>query len=184
MTWLLVAPGTAIMMLLSLGKTGGDNIGDISLTLMFVVCYLAANAGLAVHDFKPPVSYLAYLVAGTFLFVFYVILPANPVSISQGAFSIYAVGAVPNTVFIVKSPVCDAVNSLAEHACQPIGDGTSGCIKPKRMASRIGNEFLLVLSGETDIKVPVQKADVLVWGTAINPKRLEKSCPVKSPAPK
>jgi hypothetical protein len=184
MTWLLVAPGTALMILLSLGKSGGDNIGDIILSLIFVAFYLAANAVLAVHDFQPPVSYLAYPVAGVLLFVFYLILPANPVSISQGAFSIYAVGALPNTAFIVKRPACDAVNSLAEHACQPIGDGTSGCIKPKRMASRIGNEFLLILSDGSDIKVPLQKSDVLVWGATANPKNLEKSCAVKSPMPR
>lgn len=186
LTWLMVTPGTAMMIFLSLGKSRADNTADILMTALFWLLYLIVNAVLAVHHFKPPVSRLIYPVAGLVLFVVYLFIPSNPVNISRGVFIQYALGAMSNTKFIVKRAACDAVNLLADHACEPVGDGTSGCITPKRMASRVGSEFLLVLStsskenGKNEVKVPLQKTDVLTWGTTASSQNQKKSCAAKS----
>jgi hypothetical protein len=63
---------------------------------------------------------------------------------------------------------------LAPGTCAATTDKDLGCVKPVQLASRVGSEFLLIVkSGEKEIKVPVQKTDVLTWGMGLS----DKSCP-------
>lgn len=180
--WLIILPGYLILILLSAGKLRENDIDGHLVIFAFAVAFIVANAILAVTSFRSPKSYWIVPVVPAVLLLIYVSIPSNPFSITRTVFFSLSLGDVGNSRFVVKRPMCDAVNLTVPGACE-VASESLGCIRPKSVANRIGSEYLLILAerapirktgrpGNVDaedapeIKVPIPKSEVLAWAIA------------------
>jgi hypothetical protein len=178
--WIMVTPAFWLMALLGLKQSKAGSTVDLMIALVFVAVVIMANAVLSVLRLESRKTYVAYAFVSVGLPAIFLAMPYNPLSITKGVFATYSIGAMSHTAFVVKRPACDAVNLLVPGACNVTADSKMGCIKPARMANRVGSEFLLILtSGEEEIKVPIQKSDVLVWSSTSSSSADTSSCNAK-----
>lgn len=180
-TWMMVSSGYLLLLTLAVGKLKeGDIIGHLFI-LLFVLIFIIVNAGLSITNFNSTRSLLIVPAMAAMLTLVYLSLPSNPLSITRTVFASFAIGDVGSSRFVVKRATCDAVNLIAAGTCE-IASESAGCIHPKSLANRIGSEYLLVLESRlesvaadnartiqtaavTEIRVPIPKSEVLVWGT-------------------
>ncbi|NYE60079.1 hypothetical protein FHW58_001231 [Duganella sp. 1224] len=84
-------------------------------------------------------------------------------------FSNLSFGGLTNTALIVKEPACKGLNVLVPGTCAATAEKDPGCVNPLKLASRVGTEFLLIVkSGDKEVKVPLQKMEVLTWGMGVD----------------
>jgi hypothetical protein len=179
--WISVSPGYLLLLILAVGKLKeSDLIGHLCV-LLFVLTFIVVNVALSITNFNSAKSLLIVPAVAAALTLGYLSLPSNQLSITRTVFSSFAIGDMGSTRFVVKRATCDAVNLIAAGTCE-IASESSGCIRPKSLANRIGSEYLLVLephvessaAGDvrtiqrapaTEIRVPIPKSEVLVWGS-------------------
>jgi hypothetical protein len=179
--WIMVSPGYLLLLTLAVGKLKeSDLIGHLCI-LLFVLIFIVVNAGLSITNFNSAKSLLIVPAVAAVLTLGYLSLPSNPLSITRTVFASFAIGDLGSTIFVVKRATCDAVNLIAAGTCE-IASESAGCIRPKSLANRIGSEYLLVLephvesgvAGDvrtiqrapgTEVRVPIPKSEVLVWGS-------------------
>lgn len=179
--WMMVSPGYLLLLTLAVGKLKeSDLIGHLCI-LLFVPIFIVVNACLSIMNFNSPKSLLIVPAVAAVLTLVYLSLPSNPLSITRTVFASFAIGDLGSSRFVVKRATCDAVNLIAAGTCE-IASESAGCIRPKSLANRIGSEYLLVLeprvetggagdvqtikrAPRTEIRVPIPKSEVLVWGS-------------------
>jgi len=172
-TWLMLAPTFWGLALMRIRAPSHDDINTLLFTGLFMLIVIAFNAILAAVPLNSRKAYAKYLALSVCLPVAYLAMPTESKSLPSAVFSGFSLGGLKNTAFIVKEPACKALNLLAPEACAATTDKDLGCVKPVQLASRVGNEFLLIVKyGDKEVNVPVQKTDVLMWGIGIG----EKSC--------
>ena len=179
--WMTVSPGYLLLLTLAVGKLKETDLSGHFCVLLFVLVFIAVNAGLSITNFNSAKSLLIVPAMAAALTLSYLSLPSNPLSITRTVFASFSIGDLASTLFVVKRATCDAVNLVAAGTCE-IASESAGCIRPKSLANRIGSEYLLVLeprvegdaAGEvqtsqrapaTEIRVPIPKSEVLVWGS-------------------
>lgn len=179
--WIMVSPGYLLLLTLAVGKLKENELGGHLCILFFVLIFIVVNAGLSITNFNSARSLLIAPAMAVVLTLGYLSLPSNPLSITRTVFASLAIGDLGNSRFVVKRATCDAVNLIAAGACE-IASESAGCIRPKSLANRIGSEYLLVLelpveseaAGDVrtipskpanEIRVPIPKSEVLVWGS-------------------
>lgn len=179
--WMMVSPGYLLLLTLAVGKLKESDLGGHLCILLFVLTFIIVNAGLSITNFNSARSLFIAPAMAVVLTLGYLSLPSNPLSITHTVFASLAIGDLGNSRFVVKRATCDAVNLIAAGACE-IASESAGCIRPKSLANRIGSEYLLVLESRvtsgaagdvrtiqsehaTEIRVPIPKSEVLVWGS-------------------
>lgn len=179
--WTMVSPGYLLLLTLAVGKLKESDLGSHVCIFLFVLIFIVVNAGLSITNFNSPKSLLIVPAMATALTLGYLSLPSNPLSITRTVFVSLAIGDLGSSRFVVKRATCDAVNLIAAGTCE-IASESAGCIRPKSLANRIGSEYLLVLESRvessadgdvrtnqrapgTEIRVPIPKSEVLVWGS-------------------
>lgn len=171
--WLMLAPTFWGLALMRIRAPSHEDINTLLMTGLFMLIVIAFNAILAALPLNSRKAFAKYLALSVCLPALYLSMPTESKSLPAAVFSGFAFGGLKNTAFIVKEPACKGLNLLAPDACTATADKDLGCVKPLQLASRVGNEFLLIVkSGEREVKVPVQKTDVLTWGMGID----DKSC--------
>jgi hypothetical protein len=179
--WLMVSPGYLLLLTLAVGRLKeSDVIGHLCI-LLFVLIFIVVNTVLSITNFNSTKSLLIVPAMAALLTIGYLSLPSNPLSITRTVFASFAIGDLGSSRFVVKRATCDAVNLIAAGTCEVASEST-GCIRPKSLANRIGSEYLLVLepriessvAGDVrpvqgalgpEIRVPIPKSEVLVWGS-------------------
>jgi hypothetical protein len=179
--WVVIYPGYLILLAMSARKLDQNDIAGHLCVLAFAVAFIIVNTGLAITNFSSARSYLKIPAMAALLTVGYLSIPSNPLTITRAVFTTLAIGDLGSSQFVVKRPTCDAVNLIAPGACE-VASESAGCIRPQSLANRIGAEYLLVLKVQmhtrgkigpqmnqsamsTEMKVPIPKSEVLVWGT-------------------
>lgn len=190
--WWLMAPGLLLLLLGSAGKLARNDIAGHVCVAGFAILIVTANGFLAIQKFDTVRAYLSVGGVAIFLLIVFLIIPSNPLSITRAVFVSLAMGDLGSSRFVVKRPTCDAVNLIAPGACE-VASENAGCIRPERLANRIGSEYLLVLKipmpkapdGKSqvigadtsmEIKVPIPKSEVLAWAAADNASLVWKAC--------
>jgi hypothetical protein len=179
--WMIVSPGYLLLLTLAVGKLKESDLTGHFCILLFVVIFIVVNSGLSITNFNSARSLLIVPAMAAVLTLGYLSLPSNPLSITHTIFASFAIGDLGSSRFVVKRATCDAVNLIAAGTCE-IASESAGCIRPKSLANRIGSEYLLVLESRlesgaagdvrtiqraptTEIRVPIPKSEVLVWGS-------------------
>jgi hypothetical protein len=179
--WTMVSPGYLLLLTLAVGKLEENDLTGHFCVLLFVLILIVVNASLSITNFNSAKSLLTVPAMAAALTLSYLSLPSNPLSITRTVFASFAIGDLGSSRFVVKRATCDAVNLISAGTCE-IASESAGCIRPKSLANRIGSEYLLVLesrveggaAGEaqtiqrapaTEIRVPIPKSEVLVWGS-------------------
>jgi hypothetical protein len=171
--WLIIAPSLWYMAVTRFRSPSHDDIDTLLLSGVFMIIVIAFNAGSAVVRLNSYRGYTLYFALSVSLPMIYLWMPTESKSLPTAVFSGFSFGGLQNTAFIVKEPACKGLDVLAPGTCTATTGKDFGCVKPILLASRVGSEFLLIIkSGERQIKVPVQKTDVLTWGIGVD----DKSC--------
>lgn len=180
--WIVVFPGILLLLILSAGRLDSEDLAGHLYVAGFAVGFIMANIGLAATDFSSTQSYWKIPVVAAFLVIFYLNIPSNPLSLTRTISVSLAIGDLNATRLVVKRPTCDALNLIVPKACS-VASEALGCVWPSSLANRIGNEYLLVFkapAGNAEIRVPIPKAEVLVWATSDSDAALREACNMTS----
>lgn len=128
-------------------------------------------AGHISHKPKGKLVFQSYVLITFSCLIVYANLPNNQTSLINVPFQILHLGNVSHSVFVVNSEDCKMLNTLKTNACFEIKDTNLGCVVPKRLASRIGTEYLLIFDANVmdaklkpyEITIPLKKDHVLGW---------------------
>lgn len=166
--WLVVTPSFWMMALMRFRAPEGPLV-SLLVACGFIAGMIVVNAILATIRFSTWKVWLASVVLALSLPIIYLVLPSDGPGIPESAFRKLSLGGMANTTLVVKLPACEAVNVLQKNACTPLASKQVGCITPPLMANRLGEYLLVFGTGDKKTKVPLQKADVILWSSATRP---------------
>jgi hypothetical protein len=154
----------------------------IGLLIASFLVLVINNSMLAIshHNNKPTgkLFFQRYLITIFSCLVIYANLPSNQPSLINVPFQILHLGNVSNSIFVVNAEACKMLNTLKPKAC--LETNNLGCVVPKRVASRIGTEYLLIFDSRArnseliEITIPLKKDYVLGW--SFNDQSTSASC--------